>query len=83
MHADDSDMAFHCQDCGKRYPARARRDFENHCKTHTGVLLKSVLRIRIRRIQMFLGLLDPGPDPLVRGADRDPYIMKQKYQEKP
>jgi hypothetical protein len=35
----------------------------------------SVLRIRIR-IHMFLGFLDP--DPLVRGMDPDPSIIKQK-----
>ncbi len=39
-----------------------------------GVVLTAVLRIRIRirihRIQVFLGLLDP--DPLVRGMDPDP-----------
>ncbi len=39
-----------------------------------------VLRIRIR-IHMFLGLLDP--DPLVRGMDPDPSIIKQKSQGKP
>ncbi len=29
---------------------------------------------------MFLGLLDPDPDPLVRGMDLDPdpFIIKQK-----
>jgi hypothetical protein len=34
---------------------------------------------------MFLGLLDPAPDPLVRGTAPDPdhSIIKQKYQEKP
>jgi hypothetical protein len=32
--------------------------------------LKAVLRIRIHRIHMFLGLTYP--DPLVRGRDRDP-----------
>jgi hypothetical protein len=45
-----------------------------------------VLRIRIRiwfwihRIHMFLGLLAPDPDPLVRGMDPDPdpSIIKQK-----
>jgi hypothetical protein len=37
---------------------------------------QSVLRIRIRRISMFLGLLDP--DPLVRGMDSDPSIIKEK-----
>jgi hypothetical protein len=48
-------------------------------------LLKSnrfepVLRIRIRRTRTFLGLLDPDPDPLVRGTDpdQDPSINKQK-----
>ncbi len=34
--------------------------------------LLTVLRIRIRRIHMFLGLLDWDPDPLVRGMDPDP-----------
>jgi hypothetical protein len=51
-------------------------------------LFKAVLqiRIRIRRIHMILGLLDPDPDPLVRGMDPypdpaldpDPSIIKQK-----
>ncbi len=36
----------------------------------------AVLRIRIHRIHMFLGLLDP--DPLVRGMDPDPSIIMQK-----
>ncbi len=33
-------------------------------------LLQLVLRIRIRWIRMFLDLLDPDSDPLVRGMDR-------------
>jgi hypothetical protein len=43
-----------------------------------GVVLTAVLRIRIRilirihRIHVVLGLLDPDPDPLVRGMDPDP-----------
>ena len=37
-----------------------------------------VLRIRIR-IHKFLGLLDP--DPLVRGMDPDPSIIKQKKRK--
>jgi hypothetical protein len=39
---------------------------------------KGVLRIRIH---MFLGLLDPDPDPLVRGMDPDPdpSITMQNY----
>ncbi len=51
-----------------------------------GVILTAVLRIRIRIhwIHMFLGLLDPDPDPLDRGMDPapdpylDPYNIKQK-----
>ncbi len=37
-------------------------------------ILGPVLRIRIwiRRIRMFLGLLYPDPHPLVRGIDPDP-----------
>jgi hypothetical protein len=40
----------------------------------------TVLRIRIRRMRNFLGLLDPDLDPLVRGMDPDPdpSIIKQK-----
>jgi hypothetical protein len=49
------------------------------------VYFEAVLRIRIRRIHMFLGLPDPDPlvrdtdpDPLVRDTDPDPSITKQK-----
>jgi hypothetical protein len=40
------------------------------------VVLTAVLwiRIRIHRIHMFLGLLDPDPDSLVRGMDPDPDV---------
>jgi hypothetical protein len=31
---------------------------------------------------MFLGLLDPDPDPVVIGMDPDPSIIKQKKLEK-
>ncbi len=46
--------------------------------------LRPVLWIRIHRIHVFLDLLDPDPDPLVRGMDTDPApdpdpsIIKQK-----
>jgi hypothetical protein len=40
--------------------------------------LKPVLRIRIRRIHMFLGLMDPDPKPIVKDTDPDPSISKQK-----
>jgi hypothetical protein len=36
------------------------------------------IRIRIHRIHMFLGHLDPDPDPLVKGMDPDPSISNQK-----
>jgi hypothetical protein len=35
-------------------------------------VLAALLRIRICRIRMFLGLLGPDPDPLVRGTDPAP-----------
>ncbi len=45
-------------------------------------ILQSVLRIRIRPIRMFFGLLDPDTDPLVRCMDMypdlNPSITKQK-----
>jgi hypothetical protein len=34
-------------------------------------------KIRIRRIHMFVALPDPDLDPLVRGTDSDPSIIKQ------
>jgi hypothetical protein len=37
-----------------------------------GVVLTAVLWFRIHRIHVFLGLLEPDPDPLVRGLDPDP-----------
>jgi hypothetical protein len=37
----------------------------------------TVFRIRIR-IHMFFGLLHPDTDPIVRGMDPDPSIIKQK-----
>jgi hypothetical protein len=43
---------------------------------HCFLAKKAVLRIRIHRIHMFLGL--PDPDPLVRGMDPDPSIIMQK-----
>ncbi len=44
--------------------------------------IRPVLRIRIRRIHMFLGLLDPDPDPLVRGTDPDPFYHQEKIARK-
>jgi hypothetical protein len=46
--------------------------------------LKSVSLLVIEKLllfssvfRMFLGILDPDPDPLVRGTDPDPFIIKQ------
>jgi hypothetical protein len=41
-------------------------------------MFESVLRIRIRRMRMFLGLLDPDLNLLMRGTDPDLSIIKQK-----
>jgi hypothetical protein len=38
---------------------------------------EAVLRIRIRRIHLFLDLPDSDPDLLVRGTDPDPSIIEQ------
>ncbi len=58
--------------------------YKSRIKTYLGSISNclAVLGILIRRISMFLGLLDP--DPLVRGMnldsapDPDPSIAKQK-----
>ncbi len=52
--------------------------FDTHLDPRS--ILLDYVRIRIHRIHMFLGLLDPDPDPLVRGMDPDPdpYIIMQK-----
>ncbi len=62
---------------------RKRRKFSNIDNVGTlkmcdHIYLYAVLRIRIHRIHMFLGLQDP--DPLVRGMDPDPdpSIIMQK-----
>jgi hypothetical protein len=51
---------------------------KKNARTGLTILMRTVLRIRIRTVRMFLGLLDP--DPLVRGTapDPDPSIIKQK-----
>ncbi len=46
-------------------------------------MLRIRIRIRIHRIQTFLGLLDPDPDPLVRGMDPEPDPLSvSKYSKK-
>ncbi len=44
-------------------------------KNNKSLELQSVLRIRIH---VFLGLLDPDPEPLVTVKDPDPSIIKHK-----
>ncbi len=46
------------------------------------IILKAVLRIRIHWIHMFLSLLDPDPDPLVRGMDPDPDLDPSTTKQK-
>jgi hypothetical protein len=46
-------------------------------KNHTDSLLSSVADPDPSDLH-FLGLVDPDPDPLVRGMDPDPSITKQK-----
>jgi hypothetical protein len=45
-------------------------------------VILAVLRFRIRRVRILLGLLDPDLDPLVSGTDPDPSITKQKIESK-
>ncbi len=61
--------------------SKIRIQTENHSGLHHPHFVAVVwIRIRIRRIRMFLGLLDPDPDPLVRGTapDLDPSIIMKK-----
>jgi hypothetical protein len=46
--------------------------------------ITSVLRIRIQipRIHVYSGLLDPDPDPLVRGMDPDPDLDPSNIKQK-
>jgi hypothetical protein len=46
------------------------------------IFFLAVLRIRIRRIRMFLGLPDPCPDLLEKGTDPDPSIIKKNINKK-
>ncbi len=49
------------------------------CTDFLKLFLYAVLRTQVRRIRMFLDLLDP--DPLVRGTDPDPSVNKQKNKK--
>jgi hypothetical protein len=41
-------------------------------------MASAILRTRIRRIHMFLGLPDPDPSVIYTDPDADPSIIKQK-----
>ncbi len=59
------------KDTGNKLEQRCRLLLrQNSVDIFTGILYKAVLRIRIHRIRMYLGLPDPHPDPL--GTSRDP-----------
>jgi hypothetical protein len=53
------------------------KDFTSRYTEYHAAIPLTVAVFRIR-IHVFLGLLDPDPDPLVRGIDPDPSIIKQK-----
>jgi hypothetical protein len=66
------------------FPGFRRISIDDMRKTQVMLTLTrikiTVLRIRTHRIRMFLGILDPHQDPLVRGTDLnpDPSIIKQR-----
>jgi hypothetical protein len=61
----------------------------SHTNEHMGPgnvifqLFLAVLRIRIRRIRMFLGLLNSDPAPLVRDTDPAPLSSKKSKKNPP
>ncbi len=58
-------------------------DLGLHCDFKSNFLTVLRIRIRIHRIQVYFGLLDPDPNPLVRGMDPVPYhsIIKQNSKK--
>ncbi len=48
------------------------KKFNMHITAVLRIRIRNRIRIQIPRIHVFLGLLDPDTDPLVRGMDRDP-----------
>jgi hypothetical protein len=73
-------LPFHTIRYGTRITCHVPSTLSGYGKPEAGffvVELSVLLRIRIRRIHVFLGL--PDPDPLVRDTNPDPFIIKQKY----
>jgi hypothetical protein len=54
------------------------KTLKTYSETVTNGEVMFFLVFRIRRL-----LRVPGPDPLVRGTDPDPFIINQKYEENP
>jgi hypothetical protein len=80
LDSDDSDQEALWTERRIRLANRLYGGVDPATAAATLTLSRPVLRIRIHRIHMFLGLLDP--DPLVRSMDPDPApdpsIIKQK-----
>jgi len=36
LHAEEKDMVFQCEHCGKKFPKRMGREYRDHIKVHTG-----------------------------------------------
>jgi len=36
LHAEEKDMVFQCEHCGKKFPKRMGREYNDHVKVHTG-----------------------------------------------
>jgi len=36
VHAEEKDMVFQCEHCGKKFPKRMGREYKDHVKIHTG-----------------------------------------------
>jgi len=36
LHAEEKDMVFQCEHCGKKFPKRMGREYRDHVKIHTG-----------------------------------------------
>merc|ERR1712096_415795 len=36
LHAEEKDMVFQCEHCGKKFPKRMSREYRDHVKVHTG-----------------------------------------------
>jgi len=36
LHAEEKDMVFQCEHCGKKFPKRMGREYRDHVKVHTG-----------------------------------------------